>query len=105
VRAELERTGERPDPFRPRDLAPLHLFAASLLTLGVGALVGLVLLWTSPVWPRRHRMTATALVGAGILGGPFAGLPGLVVGVVVVGPAMAAAYLALARRSVRGLAG
>jgi hypothetical protein len=103
VRAELARTGERADPFRTRDLAPLHLFAASLLTLGIGTVVGLVLLWRSPVWPRRHQVTATALVLAGMLGTPLAlpGLAGLLVGAVLVGPTLAAAYLALARRSVR----
>lgn len=103
VQAELERTGERPDPFRTSDLVPVHLFAASLLTLGVGAVVGLVLLWRSPAWPRRHQVAATALIAAGVLVTPLAlpGLAGLLAGAVVVGPALAAAYLALARRSVR----
>lgn len=103
VRAELERTGERPDPFRAIDLAPMHLFAASLLTLGLGTVVGLVLLWRSPVWPLWHRVAATALVAAGMLVTPLLlpGLPGLLIGAVLVGPALAAAYLALARRFVR----
>ena len=109
VRAELERTGERPDPFRPRDLVPVHLLAASLLTLGIGTAVGLVLLWRSPVWPRRHRAVATALVVAGAVAVPLlvpalAGTSGLLVGAVVAGPAAAAAYLALARRWVRAAA-
>jgi len=106
VRAELERTGERPDPFRSRDLVPMHLFAASLLTLGIGTVVGLVLLWRSPAWPWRHRAVATTLVVAGALAVPLlvpalAGTPGVLAGAVVVGPAVAAAYLALARRWVR----
>ncbi|MDN5929996.1 MAG: hypothetical protein L0I24_02820 [Pseudonocardia sp.] len=99
VRAELERTGERADPFRPRDIAPMHLFAASILTLGVGSAVGLVLLWCSPVWPWRHKIVATVLIGVGILVTPLVlpGLPGLLVGAVAVGPALAAVHLALAR--------
>lgn len=106
VAAELERTGERADPFRARDVAPIHLFAASILTLGLGAVVGLVLLWCSPVWPWLHKIVATALVGVGILAVPLlvpvlAGPVGLLVGAVAVGPALAAAYLALARRWVR----
>ncbi|MHA6780160.1 hypothetical protein ACVGOW_04045 [Pseudonocardia saturnea] len=110
VRAELERTGERPDPFRTRDIAPLHLFAASILTLGVGTVVGLVLLWCSPVWPWLHKIVATGLVGVGILAVPLlvpalAGPPGLLVGAVAVGPALAAVHLALARWSVRRRAG
>lgn len=110
VRAELERIGELADPFRARDIAPLHLFAASILTLGVGAAVGLVLLWCSPVWPGLHKIVATALVGVGILAVPLlvpalGGLPGLLVGAVAVGPALAAVHLALARRSVRRLTG
>lgn len=107
VRAELERTGERPDPFRTRDIAPLHLFAASILTLGVGAAVGLVLLWASAVWPWPHKVAATALVGVGILVAPLvlAGLPGVLVGAIALGPALAAVYLALARWWVRRTAG
>jgi hypothetical protein len=106
VRAELERTGERADPFRTRDIAPMHLFAASILTLGVGTVVGLVLLWCSPVWPWLHKIVATVLVGVGILAVPLlvpalAGPPGLLVGAVAVGPALAAVHLALARWSVR----
>lgn len=103
VRVELERTGERPDPFRPRDLAPVHLFAASLLTLGVGAVVGLVLLWCSRAWPVGHKLAATALVVAGVpVVLPFLpGAAGLVLGALVVGPALAAVHLAVARRFVR----
>lgn len=104
VRAELERTGERPDPFRTRDLAPVHLLATSLLTLGAGAVVGLVLLWLSRVWPAVHKAVATALVVAGV---PavlplLPGTAGAVVGLAVAGPALAGAYLALARRFLTG---
>ncbi|MBW0114695.1 hypothetical protein [Pseudonocardia abyssalis] len=104
VRAELERTGERPDPFRTRDLAPMHLLGTSLLTIGVGTVAGLVLLWLSRVWPVAHKAVATALVVAGVPAVlPFlGGAAGLVVGLLVVGPALAGAYLALARRFLTG---
>lgn len=104
VRAELERTGERPDPFRTRDLAPMHLLGTSLLTLGVGTVVGLGLLWFSRVWPVGHKAVASALVVAGVpVVLPFLpGTAGVVVGLLVVGPALAGTYLAIVRRFLTG---
>jgi hypothetical protein len=112
VRAELESSGARPNPFRPRDLAPLHLLGAAFLTLGVGAVVGMALLWSSRVWPLRHKIAATVLLAAGaaavplLAAPPLDGWPGLALGVIAIGPFLAAAHLWTARIFVRkGAAG
>lgn len=110
VRDELARLGAPADPFGPRDLAPLHLLGASLLTLGLGMVAGLVLLWRSAVWPRRHQVLATALVGlGGLLGAavPLAVAPappwwvGAAAGVISIGPLAAAVHLFVVSRQIR----
>lgn len=105
VAAELERLGRRPDRFRPSDSAPIPLLASSVLTLGVGALVGLVMLWRSPVWPLHAKITAPVLVAAAVLALlPVNALPPLaavLLGGLAVGPAVAALHLLLVRRAVR----
>lgn len=110
VREELARIGAPAYPFGPRDLAPVHLLGASLLTLGLGMVAGLVLLWRSAAWPRRHQLVATALVGLGALLGaaaPLAVSPappwwlGAAVGVISVGPLAAAAHLFVVSRLIR----
>lgn len=110
VGTELVRTGARPDPLRPRDLAAMHLLGASFLTLGLGALAGLVLLWRSRAWPVRHRVVATALVGLGAALGavvplvvsPAPPLPvAVAVGAIGAGPLLAAAALFVASRQIR----
>lgn len=105
VAAELERLGRRPNPFRPTDSAPIHLLAASVLTFGLGALVGLVLLWHSTVWPRRTKITASALVAVGVVALlPVPALPPIaaaLLGGLAVGPAVAALYLLAIRLGVR----
>lgn len=97
VAAELERLGRRPNRFRPSDSAPIHLLAASILTLGVGALIALVMLWRSPVWPWHAKIVAPLLVGAGAVALlPVPALPplaALLLGGLAVGPAVAALYL------------
>jgi hypothetical protein len=110
VRDELARAGVPADPFRPRDLAPLHLLGASFLTLGAGTVAGLVLLWRSAAWPRRHKAVATALVaiGAGLGAAvPVAVAPappwwaGALAGAVLIGPALAAVHLFVASKGLR----
>ncbi|MGQ0573048.1 MAG: HAAS signaling domain-containing protein [Pseudonocardia sp.] len=101
VAAELQRCGARPNPFRARDIVPLHLLGASLFMVGLGAPLGLALLWRSRVWPRAHKIVASALV----VGGTPALLwvealrPGwaLYLGPTVVGAAAAALYLLVIR--------
>lgn len=95
VSGELERTGRRPRPFRPADTAPIHFLGASVLLLGIGAVIGLVLLWRSTVWRLQDKVLATLLVLAGplVLVPVLPVLPALLLGVAALGPAAAGLQL------------
>lgn len=103
VGAELAHYRVRPDPFSRGDLAAVHLLGASFLTLGIGALVGLALLWRSRIWPTRHKLVASTLLPLGfvtllpVMGAGAA----LLFGAALIGPVLAAVYLLVARVSMR----
>lgn len=64
--------GSGPTRSAPATSSRAHPFAASLLTLGIGTAVGLVLLWRSPgPAAAPHRAVATALVVAGAVAVPL----------------------------------
>jgi hypothetical protein len=101
VADELARSGMTANRFRTRDLVPLHLLGASLPLLGLGAPIGLALLWRSAAWQRVHKVAATLLVVAGTpallaVGGLRPGWA-LWLGATVVGAAAATVYLLVVR--------
>lgn len=105
VAAERDRLGLEVDPLIARDVAAVYLLASGPFLFGLGVLAGLMLLWTSSRWPAKQRWIATALlvVGAAVpivvsLAVPAFDLRlALLVGVLVVGPWSATAYLATLR--------
>jgi hypothetical protein len=51
-----------------RDVAAVVLVLAGGFVFGIGWFVGIVLLWTSPVWRVRDKLVGTLLVPGGLAG-------------------------------------
>jgi hypothetical protein len=57
-----------------RDPAAIALVLAGGVLAGVGWLVGVVLLWTSPAWCTRDKLIGTLVPPGGLAGGVFLAL-------------------------------
>lgn len=78
ARADDAPTPARSAPssgFGARDIAAIVLLLIGGFLAGIGWLVGVVLLWTSPSWRTRDKLIGTFVVPGGLLGSlMFAGL-------------------------------